>query len=264
MKCKACGSHSEHFSNAVLLKKFDVKYYRCGNCGFVQTEEPHWLSAAYSSAISGLDAGLLSRNLFLSKVTKAVIDLFFDKHGRFLDYGGGYGIFVRMMRDKGFDFYRYDKYCQNLFAKYFDIGLDSLMSCELVTAFEVFEHFENPSDDIKDLLRHSSNILFSTELFPASLPKPGKWGYYGLDHGQHISFYTKKSLEEIAQRHGLNLVTDGQSVHMFTKKRLPNVLFGLVCHGAVASVFDIIIRGRSLIDKDLKLIYGNDDSIDSQ
>jgi hypothetical protein len=50
---------------------------------------------------------------------------------------GGYGMFVRLMRDGGFDFHREDPLCDNLFAQGFDRQDDGTF--ELVTAFEVFE-----------------------------------------------------------------------------------------------------------------------------
>jgi hypothetical protein len=57
-----------------------------------------------------LDTGIMQRNLYLSKITAFILLLFFDCRKKFLDYAGGYGVFVRLMRDYGFDFYWYDKY----------------------------------------------------------------------------------------------------------------------------------------------------------
>ncbi len=37
-----------------------------------------------------------------------------------MDFGAGHGVFVRMMRDKGFDFFWNDIYCKNLYAKDFE------------------------------------------------------------------------------------------------------------------------------------------------
>jgi len=57
---------------------------------------------------------------------------------------------------------------------------------ELVTAFEVFEHFAEPIQEFESMIKFSDNIIFSTELLPSLVPKPEKWWYYGLGHGQHI------------------------------------------------------------------------------
>jgi hypothetical protein len=54
-----------------------------------------------------------------------------------------------MMRDKGFNFYLHDTFCNNLFAKHFDISdLPNYNSFDLLTAFEVFEYLENPIDEL--------------------------------------------------------------------------------------------------------------------
>jgi hypothetical protein len=82
---------------------------------------------------------------------------------------------------------------------------------EVLTAFEVFEHLNNPLEEIDKMLKYSDSILFSTELFPSTAPKPGHWWYYGLDHGQHIAIYSKKSLEMLAAKRALNLYTNGKT-----------------------------------------------------
>ncbi|MFM6453388.1 MAG: methyltransferase domain-containing protein, partial [Planktothrix sp.] len=115
MKCKVCDSQSNYFATAQILNKYDINYFQCLNCGFVQTEEPYWLEEAYSNAIAMSDVGLVFRNLMFSDLTSTLIFNFFDHNSKFLDYGAGYGLFVRLMRDKGFNFYGFDKFCKNLF-----------------------------------------------------------------------------------------------------------------------------------------------------
>jgi len=142
MKCKICGYNSEIFDRAIILEKYDICYYRCDQCDFIQTEEPYWLEEAYSSSITKSDIGLIGRNISFSDVTRNLIVTCLDPNKSFLDYGGGYGMFVRLMRDKGFDFYRYDPICENLFAQGFDAQTDKEYS--LLTAWEVLEHLVNP------------------------------------------------------------------------------------------------------------------------
>lgn len=43
MKCRVCGAEAENFDQAKVLGKYDVSYYVCKECGFVETEEPYWL-----------------------------------------------------------------------------------------------------------------------------------------------------------------------------------------------------------------------------
>ena len=138
MKCNICDSPTNTFSAARVLKKYNVEYFQCSNCGFVQTEEPYWLDEAYSEAIASSDVGMLSRSTMFSTAANNIIFNLFDHSAKFLDYGGGYGVFVRMMRDLGFYFFWHDKYCQNIFAQGFEADENSSYSYELVTAFEVF------------------------------------------------------------------------------------------------------------------------------
>lgn len=225
MKCKICNSSSVKFDSARILLRYDIDYFKCSNCNFIQTEEPYWLEEAYSEAIAGSDVGLLQRNITLSKVSSSIILNYYNHDAKFLDYGAGYGVFVRLMRDLGFDFYWDDKYCKNIFAKGLAAKEQENKSYELVTAFEVFEHLINPIDEIEQILKFSKNILFSTELLPASNPKPNEWWYYSLKDGQHVSIYTSEALSVIAGKFNLNLYSDGVSLHILTEKKLPEILF---------------------------------------
>lgn len=256
MKCKICNVQTENFSRATLANEFVVDYFRCPNCGFIQTEEPYWLDKVYNSAIADSDIGLIQRNILLSQVIKAIISTLFDSNGRFLDYGGGYGIFVRILRDLGYDFYRYDKYCPNLFAQGFDADLEKNNKYELITAFELFEHLPNPMVDIGEMLAYSDSIVFSTELIPANTPKPGYWWYYALESGQHISFYTEKSLRIIAKNFGRNYYSNGKSLHMITNKKIfPNV-FPILSSYRMARLINLFNRRKCLLESDYNRITG--------
>jgi hypothetical protein len=252
MECKICTCETSLFGSAVLLNKHRVQYFRCDTCGFLQTEEPYWLQEAYCEAIARTDVGLVSRNLTFSQVTQSLISTFFDSDGKFLDYGGGYGLLVRMMRDKGFDFYWYDKWCDNLFAKAFEASEASTETFELVTAFEVFEHLARPLDELKEMLRFSKNILFSTELLPAHAPPLGEWPYYSLEHGQHISFYSRSSLLALAKRLGVNLYSDGRLLHLLTEKKISSFFFRLLSLYPMARILNYHRWRKSLLEQDYK------------
>ncbi len=219
MKCKICKSDNESIFTAKILNKYEIKYYHCEHCGFLQTEEPFWLEEAYGESINVSDTGYMQRNLLLSKKLTILLSLFFDKKAKYLDYAGGYGVFVRLMRDIGFDFYWDDKFTTNLFARGFEYQNGE--KYEAVTTFESFEHFVNPLDEIEKLLTISKNIILSTELLPDSIPKPQDWWYYGLDHGQHISFYSKKTFRFIAKKYNLYYLSNG-NLHILSEKKISN------------------------------------------
>ena len=216
--CKICGAKNIKIFSAKILKKYDVDYYHCQNCNFIQTQDPYWLEEAYSSAISATDTGIMKRNEILKEKVSVIIFYLFNKDKKFLDYAGGYGIFVRMMRDLGFNFFWEDKYCQNLLAKGFESSNNANDKYEVITSFESFEHLANPIEEIKNILNRTDNILFTTNLIPRdSLPELD-WWYYAQDTGQHISFYSEQTFAVIAKKFGLKFYTNG-FLHLMCKEK---------------------------------------------
>lgn len=220
--CKICSGHTSLIFKTPVLNKHDVAYYKCGSCGFIQTEEPYWLEEAYSSAITSLDIGLAGRNIEFSGIVEDILKKHFNTSSQFIDYGGGYGLFVRLMRDKGFDFYRQDFFCENIFAKHFDISdINGEQKFELLTAFEVFEHLTDPLAEIKKMFSYSDSILFSTILQPSeNISSPDQWWYFIPETGQHISLYSLASLEIIAQKNNCFLYTNKHNLHLLSPKKL--------------------------------------------
>jgi len=220
--CRLCNSQIKPIFTSKILNKYPISYYYCSFCGLLQTETPYWFDEAYKDPINILDTGMISRNIDQSKITASIILFFFNNSAKFLDFAGGYGIFTRLMRDNGFDFSWFDPYTQNLFAKGFE--LSQFSDIELITCFEGFEHFVYPTVDIEKMLAISENIFFSTSLLPDPIPNPEQWWYYGLEHGQHISFYSEKTLDYIASKYRLKIYSFG-SMHLLTRKKIHPVVF---------------------------------------
>ncbi|WP_103582082.1 class I SAM-dependent methyltransferase [Campylobacter concisus] len=224
MNCKICNGLAKKFDHGFILNKYHINYFQCEKCGFVQTENPYWLKESYSDAISVSDTGVIARNIIFSKIATFVMSSCVNTKCDFLDYGGGYGIFTRMMRDNGFNFYWYDKYAINLVARGFE-GSISDKKYEAVTSFENFEHFENPIEEIEKIFSLTDFVLLSTELVTVPAPSTNNWWYYCLEHGQHISIFSNKTLEYIAKKYGYNLISNGRNLHIFSKKKLNNRIF---------------------------------------
>jgi Methyltransferase domain len=213
--CNVCGSKIESPSFSALLLGRSVSYFECSNCAYVQTETPYWMEEAYASVINDCDTGLLVRNQISAGMVLGTLSAIGRTQGRIVDCAGGYGILTRLLRDKGVDALWSDPYCQNLVAMGFEHKGES---ADLVTAFEAFEHFVSPFDEMERLLKIAPNLLISTEIMPTPTPKPDEWWYYGLSHGQHVGFMRVQTLKSLAVTFGKHLLTDGKSYHFFCER----------------------------------------------
>lgn len=230
---------------ARVLRRHDVRYYRCVVCHAVQTEQPYWLDEAYTTALTAADVGAVQRNIQLAEQAAAIIETHADPRGTFLDYGGGHGLFVRLMRDKGFDFRWTDHYASNNYAIGFDAA-EGQGGFSLITAFEVAEHLVTPRETFRALMARGDALLFSTELLPEPPPKPGEWWYYVLGGGQHVTLYGRSTLAVIAAQLGLRWTTNGRNLHLLTRGPVyPNAL-RLLSKVRVARIFNAVRRRRSL------------------
>ena len=160
----------------------------------------------------------MNRNISFAMDTNYILHHYFDTSGKFIDYAGGYGIFTRLMRDLGYDFYWSDKYSPNLLARGYEASTLK-EKVELVTSFEAFEHFANPMEEIRSLCAYGSNILFSTLIYDTGRSiQPKDWWYYVFETGQHITFYSEITLHYIASQLGLHYVKISPELHLFTQK----------------------------------------------
>jgi len=247
--CVVCQSHTKKLFDSKILEKYIITYYKCANCELIQTEKPYWLKEAYSSAIIDSDTGLISRNVALSKITATISLLFLSRKSKILDYGGGYGILTRMLRDTGVDCYWIDKYANNLFARGFEDKVKS--KYDMVTAFELFEHFENPVDEIEYVIQkyNPKILLFSTMLHDGNPPKD--WWYFVPEGGQHITLYTRKSLQLLAEKFRMKLSTNGRNIHMFSKKRIPGLFMKIISvfWPFISIIFPLFFKSKTFSDR---------------
>lgn len=247
MKCKICKSKSNNIFKTIVLNRYDVRYYKCPICEFIQTEKPYWLNEAYKYPLVDLDVGLVSRNINMSKEIYKIITQSLTYQNKFLDFAGGNGMFVRIMRDMGLNLYYYDKYPSNIFAKNFEIKkLNSKNKYEAIVALEVFEHFVNPMQEISKLFKHTNTIILSTEIIPKKLLKNvDEWWYFIPEVGQHIAFYSQNTFRNIANSLKIRYITNNSNIHILTKiKSLKNPFLKE----------DDVIQLPSLLQQDFELV----------
>jgi hypothetical protein len=248
--CRVCGQSAARLFSAQVLYKYEVGYYQCPACEFVQTETPHWLAEAYANPINTADTGLVSRNIAIAKSAAALLLGAFDRRSKFLDYAGGYGMFARLMRDYGYDFYTTDPFTPNLLAKGFDWPDDSPEKPALLTSFECFEHLVEPLTEIDKMLALSPNVFFTTQLIPTPAPPADGWWYYAREHGQHVAFYTQKTLTFIANRRGLHL-NSFLNYHLFSARPINPVWYALLIAGGrlgLHALVPLVLGSRTVSD----------------
>lgn len=209
--CVICKKGMQKYFSCIAIKKYPFDMLFCPNCGFLQVEDPYWLNEECSDAIADADTGLVARNILISRQLTPFLYYLFGTNGKYVDFGGGTGLLVRLMRDAGLDFYWYDQYCKNIHARGFEFTAD-ISKYDALTAFEVIEHVKDPVLFLKDAMEKTKPklVIFSTECFEGLPPDPEHWWYYGFSSGQHISFYQRKTLQYIGDRLNLCFITNGQ------------------------------------------------------
>jgi hypothetical protein len=131
---------------------------------------------------------------------------------RCLDVGGGSGLLVRLMRDRGLDFRWADKFAANLYARGFE-G-DSADRHDLVTAFEVFEHFDDVRGEVERLFAPGHRfVLASTFLHRGHRDN---WWYYVPEVGQHVAFYSRETMTYVGKQFGYDAVS-GPAFTLFAR-----------------------------------------------
>lgn len=237
--CVVCGGAVIPHASSLVRNKHRVDYFRCTQCGSIQTENPYWLKEAYAEPINRSDVGYISRNLRFRDATRLLVDLHLNPKSLFLDYGAGYGMFVRLMRDAGYDFRGYDPFCQSLFSPDFCVQAMPPERYELVTAFEVLEHLLEPRKELARIFSLTDSFLFSTECLPSKTPQPGEWNYYGLDHGQHITLYSQEGLRAICGEFGATYHHLGNDLHFASRHPISGLKLAALRKSKLARIYSL-------------------------
>lgn len=252
-ECRVCRAPSDSFGAATVLGKYRVEYFRCRDCQFMQTETPYWLEEAYQDAIISTDVGLIGRNEKDARIVSRVLRYLYPEAERCVDYGGGYGMFTRMMRDRGHDFAHYDPFCDNLFAEGLETDL-KLERFDLVTAFEVLEHLDDPHRDLSTLDAAADHWLVSTMIVPSPPPPLGQWWYYALEGGQHVALWSERALQVVAAQYRRYPVTTRSGLHLFSKRPVNRRWAQWLMCGKFVGVLDRWRRRRSLLPQDYRRV----------
>jgi len=204
MACRFCRSETIELFQLNVLGKFRVRYYECKSCKSLQTERPYWLPEAYSATLSYLDTGAAQRNL--TNAAAVALVAWLTRCKNLLDFGGGDGLLCRLLRDYGLNCFVRDKFARASYSQGF--REPDFEKPDLLLAFEVFEHFAEPSVELAGIFAENPPIVVATTEEYSGQGRD--WWYLTPASGQHVFFYSRKALLDVADRFGY-------SVHFLNK-----------------------------------------------
>ncbi len=252
--CRVCRAASHRVFELTLVDRHRAGYYYCESCGFTQTERPMWLEEAYAEPIHRSDTGVIERNLDAQGVVAVFTSLARIKDGLCVDYGGGYGVFTRLMRDIGVRFLHHDPLSQNLLARGFEWESGRPVLC---TALEVLEHFVDPVAEFSRINQMGPEfVIASTVVNAAEGPPDPDWWYLAPQSGQHVGFFQKRTLSLLGQENGFPHVLSGSMYHLFSRRPFPKwrwrvaVSLGSRLFRLGPLLFRAVNRRRSLTEPD--------------
>ena len=181
------------------MSRSEAPLGQCDRCDSLSVEDPHWLDDAYSgSHLTRLDTGVVQRNLDTWATVGLVMRLLGLKEH--LDWGAGDGLLVRFIRDGGWESRGHEPWGKMTYAPDWR---DDGRSPDLITAFEVFEHFLHPEKETQKIFsRGAPLIIIGTETWEG---QGRDWGYLAPTEGQHIFFWSRKALTLLGERWGYRL-----------------------------------------------------------
>ena len=214
--CRLCGGDAAFQFIKLILHKHQVGYWRCAVCRCLQTDPPHWLGESYRTVHSATDTGMVARTWQMAQMTSLLLRLAdVGPKTPCIDWGGGNGLFCRVMRDQAYHFVTDDKYAEPFYCIGFTRKDWGLAASDVVTSFEVFEHLPDPKNQLEEIVKLNPKIwIFSTQLYAA---QDQTWNYLSPELGRHVFFYSHQGLSRFAEEHGYQFVR-GREMHMFIKR----------------------------------------------
>jgi len=215
--CRICGGSLVYqWTRRVMHDKYQAKYYECSACRSLQVI-PNWLDEAYVNEnlplVINPDRGRFARNFSAFNYFVALCQAgVFQHQSRTLDFGGGYGLLTQMLRYAGHEAWQYDPYVPTPFLAS-DYCLRDFRALadgtyDAVFALEVFEHLTQPQttlDSLARILKPEGTLMLSTQLYESGVHDQN-WHYLSPDAGQHVTFYSRSAVEQLARQAGFQSV----------------------------------------------------------
>ena len=244
--CDNCGKKDDTF----LFKTKDhchglpgeFNIVKCGNCGLVYLNpRPHMddIGTYYPGEYAPHREMAGSKNV---RLQQRLLNLFVGFHGgelrtlwrfapgKILDVGCGGGMYMKVMKDKGWDVCGVDASTQAT-QRAQSLGLDNVFTGELQEAgfpdahFDVvlmrhsLEHMPHPSRTLAEvhrILKQDGHVLIVTPNLGSIEAKIFKEHWYQIDAPRHFYFLDRNTIGELLKKHGFSIVRSSQSSRPFS------------------------------------------------
>lgn len=201
LKCKICGANTKIMQHP----KSGELYHFCEMCEFISKDEDEFISMEDELKIYNKHHNSIEDPKYVAYFYKFLNEAVFEytsegKTG--FDFGSGPSPVLAelLSRNHGYVMDIYDKF-------YSPLKTYKNKKYDLVTSTEVVEHLDNPIlyfKLFKELLNEDGTLSVMTLFHQCDEEHFWNWNY--IRDKSHISFYTPKTMEKIAQRIGLNMI----------------------------------------------------------
>jgi len=227
VNCNLCGSNDGH----LLVVEDGFKFVKCMNCGLIYENPrptPDELNKHYEEEylnpeikVGGVDniTYVQTNRGALYRRELEYIARIFPK-GKLLDVGSGFGIFLRIAKEYGFDVMGVEpskrdpnlamsKYGLKIFTGTLEEADFPDEHFDVVTMFDVLEHVDDPGQVLKEIHR----ILRKGGLLYLQVPNGGylypKYRFFrkiGIKRGyfdpKHLTYFSPKTIKAMCEKNG--------------------------------------------------------------
>jgi hypothetical protein len=210
--CKICQAST----SSVKDVKKELIYYRCDVCGFVFLDDKYMVNAIEEKSKYNQHNNSLENEGYV-QMFEEFIDIsiapYMNNISTALDFGSGpEPVFSKLLERRGLDVDIYDLY-------YSPKKVYEHKNYDLITSTEVFEHLSKPLEILELLVKtlNSNGYIVLMTKFPPEDDKEFLAWWYRRDP-THISFFTPKSFELMAEKVGLKVLkTINENIVVFQK-----------------------------------------------
>lgn len=212
MKCIICDCDTKMFDDPQLQKQ----YHYCQNCDCISLDTIYCLSLEKENSLYNNHQNSLKNEGYV-QMFENFLDYFWNDltcKDKSLDFGSGpTPVLSQLLQKRGVQVDCYDKFYQPI--KCFEN-----QTYDFITSTEVFEHLDDPLTTLLLLAKHlrPQGIFAIMTLFHQNDQAHFLTWWYRRDP-THITFYTPKTLEVLANQCGLDVVkTDGKRIVVLKKR----------------------------------------------